>query len=570
MFRLSLLTSATLLSLTISSSTGQNITFYNPIALPPGISGSFGEIRPNHFHSGVDIRTNGKTGYRVYASDDGFISRIKVSATGFGKTVYIDHPNGLTTVYAHLNNFSEKISKYVLDEQYAQKSFEVELFPGKNELTVKKGETIGFSGNSGSSGGPHLHYEVRHTATQVTIAPLQFLPSWRNVDTSAPSVKTVFLYSMDSINYLKDSLPRQGLKFFNTGKGYHVPDTIYATGKVGLGIESNDFVNAQSNRCGFKETTLSIDGRVTFSLAVDSFSFAETKYANSVIDYPASTVSSEETVKLWADDNNKFSGLKFNGSRGYINVEEGKIYHAIIKIKDFFENTSAVDLVIKGKNSSNTVLPELPTGSGTLFKYGQENVVSTDEFEIIIPKDALYHNILFCYSTEKSTDPNKTIYRIHTSRTPLHKKFTLRVKQVSANLKYPEKGYLGYLDGKGIEYCESRVTNEYIEATCGKFGSYMVLMDTIPPQISPVKVRYNSDISDENQLKFRLTDNTGINSYNGYIDDRWILLEWDPKTKMLAYTFDRQRVAPKAWHRLKVEVTDKLDNKSEFIGKFFW
>ncbi|MGE0078197.1 MAG: M23 family metallopeptidase [Bacteroidales bacterium] len=547
---------------------GQNIKLQAPLAIPISLSGSFGEIRTDHFHSGIDLRTNGTSGYRVYASDTGFVSRIKVSAIGFGNTIYIEHPNGLTTVYAHLDKFSPKIAQYVENAQYSQKSFEVELFPGKHDLPVKKGDVIALSGNSGSSGGPHLHYEVRHTSSQIPVAPSNFLLEWKNIDNTAPSIKKVFIYQIDSIGYMKDSLNRTALKFKMIGNKYIIPDTIYAFDKVGLGVESYDIINNQSSRCGFKSITLTVNNQQTYKLDLGSFSFAETKYVNSVIDYYNKALHKEEIVKLWVDDNNNFSGLKYNDSRGYIDVANNKTYDISIIIEDFSGNKAIIEGTIAGRTQQKK--STLRSNSNQLIlKYDRENKISTDDYEITIPKDALYHDIYFSH-TSISENSTQTIYRIHNSNTPIHKKYTFKVMHPSIPQSLLEKAFIGYVNGNSIDYCDSKIIGNSIEATCRKFGDFTVAIDTIPPQIKPLNLFNKSKIENTTQLRFKLTDNTGINTYNGYIDGKWEIFEWDPKTETLRYDLGRKRISQKKWHQLKLEVTDNLNNKSEYLCEFFW
>jgi len=548
---------------------GQTIELNNPLALPLSISGSFGEIRTDHFHSGIDFRTNGKSGFRVYASDKGFVSRIKVSAVGFGKTIYIEHPNGLTTVYAHLDGFSNKIAKYVERKQYAQKSFEVELFPKKDEIIVEKNEVIALSGNSGSSGGPHLHYEVRHTLSQVPMAPLSFFTSWKNADTSAPSVKAIYLYQIDSVGYLMDSLNRTNLKFIRNKNSYKGSDTIFAQGRLGIGIEVFDFINENSNRCGFHQITQTVNNQLNYSLNLDSFSFAETKYVNSVIDYRTKILVNDEVVKLWVDNNNNFSGLQTDKSRGFIDIENDKIYKINVIVDDHYKNSSTIELIIKGKNSTSNSKPSSKNAKGILLEYKKEHSINTDNYDIVIPKNAFYHDIIFNHAI-LSDEKYQRIYQINNSTIPIHKRFALRIKGPIPYPKLQDKYFIGYLNGKGIEFCETKYIDGAMESSCSKFGNYVLAIDTIPPKIKPINITNKARFENENQIRFQIEDSTGVLKYEGYIDNNWSLFEWDPKTKTLQHNLNSSTCNRQKWHTLKLEVTDKLNNKSEFKCEFFW
>lgn len=548
---------------------GQTQELHQPIALPLAISGSFGEIRSDHFHSGIDFRTNGKSGYRVYASDKGFVSRIKVSPVGFGKTIYIEHSNGLTTVYAHLDRFTGKIAKYVEQEQYNRKSFEIELFPKRDELTVEKGEIIALSGNSGSSGGPHLHYEVRHTSTQVPMAPLKFFTALINADTSAPKVSAVYLYHIDSVGYLLDSLNRKNLKFVRNRNEYRILDTLLVQGKIGFGVESFDFVNAQSTRCGFSEISQFVNDQLTYKLNLDSFAFSETKYVNSIIDYRARISTNNEIVKLWADCNNKFSGLQLDNSNGFIAVEANRIYNIHITLNDHYSNYSTIDLTVKGIFEPNANKTSNVYSKGKVLEYNKEHSIQTEEYDIEIPKNALYHDIIFSYSllTDKN---NQTIYKINSSKVPIHKRYNLRLKQLNINPHIKDKYYVGYITDKGIEYCKTNYADGMLEVSCSKFGEYMVFFDTIPPRICPLNIANKQRIGHEKQIKFKLEDDTKISKYEGFIDNEWSLFEWDPKSSTLSYNLNASKTKKNSWHTLHLVISDDLNNKSEFKCEFFW
>lgn len=549
---------------------GQSIDLFAPIAIPVAISGSFAEIRTDHFHSGVDFRTNGKAGLKVYSSDTGFVSRIKVSPIGFGKTIYIEHPNGITTVYAHLDKFEGKIARYVESAQYAQKSFEVELFPTKDELIVKKGEIIGISGNSGSSGGPHLHYEVRHTSSQAPISPLKYFKKWDDTDTAAPAITSLYLYKIDSIGILTDSITCENIKVTRKKNYYWATDTVYAYGEIGLGIESFDFFNEQSNRCGFSKISLSVNEQPTYALNLDSFAFSETKFVNSIIDYKSKIISGNEIVQLWIDANNKFSCLNFKYGKGTILVEDDNVYNITIKVYDQAENTSTLKMIIKGRKASTQQPNKNSLSSGILLEFNKEHKLTTDEYEIVIPKDAFYHNILFSHKSDFIGKTNQKVFQIHNAKTPIHKRYTLRVKNNNVPKAFQSKTYIGYLNGKGIEYCDSKFLNGHIETTCSKLGNYVLAIDTVPPVIKPKNLWSKANLSNESIIKLLLYDETGISTYTGYIDGQWVLFEWDPKTDSLTYRFDKKRLKQKAWHKLELKVADRLDNKSEYSCEFFW
>jgi len=550
----------------------QNGILKSPLDLKPALSGSFGELRTAHFHSGIDLRTNGKTGFRVYASEEGYVSRIKVSPVGFGKVLYITHPNGLTTVYAHLERFTNAVAEYVEKQQYAGHTFEVELFPKPGEFNVSKGEVIGFSGNSGSSGGPHLHFEVRNTTSQWPISPLKFLDGNFLADNSAPTIKSVWFYEIDSMDYLNDSLTPKPIGIKKAGNQYFAPDTIRIAGKsrMGFGVEAFDIINGSSTTCGFRKLSMLVNGRQTYSLAVDSFSYAETRYLNSIIDYSTRQLRQQEIVRLWADPGNRFSGLKSSNSLGIVMVEPDSVYKIAIRVTDFYENTSTLELVVKGTHT-----PVNPKLNPTLL---HRNYVSwwsdyhfdSKDYSIYIPRHTLYHDILFEQTALQPDSLAFPVISIHHGRTPLNGKFTLRVNIAGVPVNLRDKTFIGYINGKGVEYCPSRLDGTFMVANPDKFGRFTVAMDTVPPNIIPLNISQNADIAGQNSIKIKLTDSYGISTYSGFIDEAWVLFEWDPKTSLLTHTLTPKRVRQNTWHTLRVEAADLLNNLATYTCKFFW
>lgn len=550
----------------------QNGILKSPLDLKPALSGSFGELRTAHFHSGIDLRTNGKIGFRVYASEKGYVSRIKVSPVGFGKVIYITHPNGLTTVYAHLDRFTNAVAEYVEKQQYASHSFEVELFPKPGEFNVSKGEVIGFSGNSGSSGGPHLHFEVRSSATQWPVSPLKYLDGNFLADNSAPTIKSAWFYEIDSMDYLNDSILPNPISIKKIGNLYFAPDTIRIAGKsrMGFGVEAFDIINGSSTTCGFHKLSMLVNNKQTFSFAVDSFSYAETRCLNSIIDYSIRQLRQQEIVRLWADPGNLFSGLKADKSLGILTVESDSIYKITIELEDFYKNTSKLEMVVKGVHPFKN--PESTPGLLRHSYVSWWNSYSFDskDYSIYIPRRTLYHDILLRHSALHTDSLAFPVISIHHARTPLNGKFTLRVKiaGVPANLR--DKCFIGYINGKGIEYCSSRQDGPDMVTSPDKFGKFTLALDTVPPRIIPLNISQNADIAGQSSIKIKLTDNYGIGTYSGFIDDGWVLFEWDPKTSLLTHTLTPKRERQNTWHTLRVEVADLLNNRVTYKCRFYW
>ncbi|HUM45304.1 MAG TPA: M23 family metallopeptidase, partial [Chitinophagales bacterium] len=261
---------------TIAQSAGY---FRNPLDIPIALSANFGEIRSNHFHTGFDIRTNAETGYKVYAAADGVISRIKVSATGFGNVLYISHPNGYMTVYGHLDRFNDAIAAYVKQQQYAKQSFEVELFPDAGKFPVKKSDLIAYSGNSGSSGGPHLHFEIRDASGETF--PLNPAAFYALDDTIPPKFSALYLYGIDKTtgDPVKYSIKKNK-------SGYALVNDSVTINKpvIGVAVEAADYMNHASNDYGIFEYRVKLDGQLIYSVKFDRFDFSNGRYVNAFTD----------------------------------------------------------------------------------------------------------------------------------------------------------------------------------------------------------------------------------------------------------------------------------------------
>jgi hypothetical protein len=316
--------------------------FRNPLDIPISLSANFGEIRTDHFHTGFDIRTGGKTGLKVYAAAEGYVSRIKVSAGGFGNALYITHPNGYMTVYGHLEKFNSAISKYVKEQQYAKESFEVELFPDATKFPVKKGDVIALSGNSGSSGGPHLHFEIRDASGEsYPLNPASFLKLY---DTIPPVFKLLWLSSTEKMNDqpLKFAVKKSGSVFVPLNDSI----TINAQ-SVGIGVEVYDYMNHTSNDYGVYEIAEKVDGKTIYSVKFDRLDFSNGRYVNAYTDYQEERRSGQLIQRLFrlpGDKNSIYHDLTNDGKIMLVDT----LYHkVIVQASDAYGNAATLSFYIR-------------------------------------------------------------------------------------------------------------------------------------------------------------------------------------------------------------------------------
>jgi hypothetical protein len=545
-----------------------------PLSSKLYISGSFGEVRSNSFHAGLDFRTGGQVGSKVFSSENGFVSRIRVSPVGFGKAVYIQHPNGLTTVYAHLDRFVKHIDEYVKEHQYRQKSFEVDLYLKPNDFPVKRGDFIAISGNSGSSGGPHLHYEVRSTENQT---PLN--PSFSNlpiVDTIPPVIKSAWIYPLDSTSQINSVNKKLELFVQGNYKRFRVKDTVRVNGKIGVGVETFDYLSGESLRCGVYSIAMFVNNKLIYKFQIDEFNFFETRYSNSHIDFEEQQLSKKRIHRLFLDPNNRFSAYKNVINRGIIDIKKDTLYSIKIQVGDAYGKNSELQLFMMGTDieiSQKNI--EYPNDSviKPYWLFYMDNFFENDFFWVRVPKNSLYNNLSFTYQISDSIPYSiSPVIQVHNRFTPIHRPYTLAVKVDSLSNNYRSKALLAAInpDGK-FEAVDANYVNGFIQGTVNFFGDFVAVVDTIPPAITPLNITNGKNMSKESSIRLKVDDQlSGILQITGLINDEWALFEYDPKNYLISYEFDSKRLRRNSNHNLFLTVEDKKGNKQEFSCSFIW
>jgi len=550
----------------------ENNNFIAPLSGNLGITGSFGEIRGDHFHSGIDLRTDGVIGKEIYAANDGYISRIKVSSVGYGKSIFIDHSNGLTSGYGHLDRYNDKITEYVKRIQYQQKSFDVDIFPKPYELPVKKGELIAYSGNSGGSSGPHLHYELRTTVDQQIISPV---PEYLTItDSIPPIIKALYLYQIDSSSFSNGYKEKNNIPIHKTKDGYTTDNKILAHSKIGIGIDVLDRINSLSTQCGFSSISVKVNGKQAYKLIFNKFAFAETKYVNSVIDYAAKIESNKEVVKLFVEPANNFSGIARFPKRGLIEVIPDSTYKIEVLASDANSNTSMLNFEVQGiQKPFKQKRPDNFAKNVMLLSSAIENSVINDTFILQFPKNSLYDNLYFEHSAiDNKNYKYSPLVKLHTVRVPLHIKAKLAIKPSNIPVKYQSKALLALIDdNKTISAVYAEWKDGLVKGSISSFGNYFVALDTIAPEIIPINVRQDANLSNSSSIRIVVKDDfSGIGKIDGYIDGKWALFDYDKKNNLIQYLFDKDRIAKGTNHTLELVVKDTKDNTSRFNCTFIW
>jgi len=329
--------------------------------VPNALSANMGELRPNHFHGGYDVKTDAKIGYPVYASEDGYVSRIKVSSYGYGNVVYITHPGNLQTVYAHLSKFNSPIGEFVLKNQYEQQTFDIELFPKPNQLPIKKGEIIGLAGNSGSSQGPHLHYEIRDTMDRV-MNPSDF--GFNEIKDNIPPIfQKIAIIPLDMQARVNGEFSRLEVPVIK-GKGqktYSIASPINAYGLIGFQLKATDKKNNTHNTFGVNYIQVLVDDKVAFTHNLMSFTFDETRYINSHMDFPLYATTGKRFERLYVSDGDKLSTYTYFNTpiqnKGKLFIHDTKKHKITIIIKDDFLNESSLTFTISGSTKGTQAVP---------------------------------------------------------------------------------------------------------------------------------------------------------------------------------------------------------------------
>uniref|UniRef100_UPI00321650D6 M23 family metallopeptidase n=1 Tax=uncultured Draconibacterium sp. TaxID=1573823 RepID=UPI00321650D6 len=548
---------------------GQERYYTNPMKIPLFLSGSFAELRSNHFHSGIDIKTQGTTGIPVYSVAHGYISRIAVSPGGYGNALYINHPNGTKTVYGHLLRFSPAIEKYVRDKQYEQKSFRVNLQVPHYLFPVKQNDEIAQSGNSGSSGGPHLHFEIRDTKTEEPLNPLKY--HFPVKDSIAPKIFSLLIVPLSEDSQVDHNpVQRSYPVVFYDGK-YHIKNNpvVEIWGKIGVAVQTNDYFNGTYNKCGINLLRMSVDGETQFTFQLNRFSFDKSRYINSHIVYDEYMASKRRFQKTWLDPGNKLPIYNHNGSQGIILPEEGKTQQVEIELQDTYGNTSILAFSVKGGFNGNQISSN---ESRTLFRYDKENRFQTDNVEVVIPEGALYNNFNFSY-LQKPTTPEfySDYHSVHNKSVPLHKNAKIRVKANNLPAEMESKVILANVDTTSGEFYAAggEYKNGWVETNTRTLGTYAVVVDTIPPTITALSITNNA-LTESRRIQFKIEDDlAGIDKIEGLLDDKWALFEYDPKNSRITHYFDKTRFEFDKQHQLKLTVTDYRGNTSVYEASFW-
>lgn len=533
--------------------------FQSPLAVPIVLSGSFGELRSNHFHSGLDIKTQQREGLDVFATASGYVSRIKIQHYGYGKALYITHPNGYTTVYAHLQRFAPHIEAYVKKRQYEKQSYEIELFPKPQELALNKGDLIAYSGNSGGSGGPHLHYEIR-AANSKPMNPLLF--GYKVKDTKPPRILGLHAYALGDRSVINNTNDRVELRLTKKDDHTYIADKIYANGTIGLGVETYDQFDMAYNKNGAYKVCTKVQGELNFEYVFNSFSFSESRYINTLIDYPAYANKGKRIQKCFIEPYNKLSIYKKRDNNGLIAIEPGKTYNLSVEVSDLADNVSTIHIPVEGKEQE-LLRPKNVFKSEHYLISNRDNIFKIANATLYFPEDSFYHNLFL------NLQQNGDTLKVHQEDVPMRRNYTMSIELDSIDKKEIDKYFIANVSEHGyVSYQNTYRKGNTLSTRTRSLGNFIIAKDTIAPKVRPSNFRDGQWLSNYDSLKLIITDDlSGINTYRAKINDQWVLMEYEYKDATLTYNLSDIDFKD-ATQLLELVVTDNVGNSTTYKAVF--
>lgn len=581
MMRRNILLISGLLVVLIAVSIGQSLTprsgddpksqvvrahFNLPMRIAPVLSGNFGEIRGNHFHSGLDFKTEKRTGIPVYAAADGWISRIRIDAYGLGYALYLDHPSGHTTVYGHLDRYAPSIDSLAKAAQYSIESFALDTLCPPKRFPVKAGQLIAYSGNSGSSGAPHLHFEIRDTPSEDALNPLIWFGD-SIPDKQAPRIRQITLFAANDRGIIKGGLHRFTVATVKRQDGsWTLQDSFPAAfGTFGLGIKAYDYMDNTNNIYGVWSIKLYKNDTLLYSNQMDRIVFSDTRFVNAMIDYSDWKRDNSIVMRSFLLPGNRWPYC-FAVKKGLFTLKNGEVSHFRYELSDRQGNSTKLLFTLKG---ASIPLP-IAQHTGQFMDCNHSHTWEADGIRLELPKGALYDDLFFT-AERTSGNQHADIFRLHETSTPIHMAVPLSIRIKNDTVTKKSRYYLAKRSATGSWAIVGTGTykNGWLTTPIKEFGTYTVLTDATPPKITPI----NSDNAVKNRLfRIRVADNaSGVVSWRGTIDGKWVLFSFNAHSSELKYVFDNGRLSRNnSRHTLVLTVTDACGNTQSFTRSFVY
>ena len=541
-----------LLGMSLSAQTMLDTTYFDsPIKHDIVLAGSFGELRASHFHAGLDIKPSefNKSGDSLFVSAPGYISRIKIQTGGYGRVLYVDHPNGYTSVYAHMMEFQDTIEQYIQEMQLASQSYEIDIYPQSGKINLPRGAFIGLLGNSGRSYGAHLHFEIRNTKSETPINPLLFGIGPK--DSIAPDVTSVSIHGLspDHQETHFSNYPTQKIREgeFTINKG----TVSIPAWRIGVLLQGWDRMNGASNKNGIYKIQMSVDDTLKYSVTLDSVNWEETAYIKTHVDYADKKENKRTAVRCYPMPGNHLSIYDSTSHNGIIPIYSSSSRDIEIEASDFSGNKSSIqfDVLRSSKMINNTSTFE------KLIKYDNDNNFKLGSCHMSLAANALDRDLYFNYSENREND--RSIYSIHRDRSPLYKPMvvTIPIMNIDSSLLNKLCAVLIEEDGD-YEFKGGLIIGDSLSFETTVFGDYTLHIDTIPPIITPIQTSLTKDLS------FTIKDDISDVTINAYIDGEWVISPFKILTHNLTIPKKNVGLGKK---ELTIIATDEKGNESNFV-----
>ena len=535
--------------------------FRSPLDIPLILAGTFGELRSNHFHSGIDIKTKQRQGLPVYAIGDGTITRIKVSLYGYGKVLYVAHPNGYTSVYGHLQKFGPEIEEYVKKIQYDKKAYEIEVFPDYGDLKLEKGQVIAYGGNTGGSSGPHLHFEIRSSITEKPTNPLLY--GYEVRDATNPVLDKLFAYPLSKDAQVNQSNAKVELNFSKQKDGSFIADKVKASGKIGFGFLGYDRQDMAANKNGIYSVELKVNGNTYVEYDFETFSFSETRYINTLVDYEHYGKYRQKIQQCFLTAGNKLNIYNVLKNDGKISINEGLSYTVELLLKDLEGNLTKAIIPVEGKKESLKINKEV-TKTDDYIIAKKPNNYDLGAAKVYFPANTFYKD--FYIDLKKANDT----VTIHNSSVPVHRNFTITFDTSKFSKVEKKNLFIARLDKKlKPNYTTTHKRGNTLTARTRNLGTYTLAKDTIAPKVRSKNFKEKQWLNNYSYLSLHISDDlSGIDTYSATLNGEWILMECESKKNTLTYNFD-DKILDQKQCELVVVVKDNVGNSTTFRSSFF-
>lgn len=532
-----------------------NLNYRSPLEIPLIFAANFGELRTNHFHMGVDYKTKHVEGMKIFSVQDGYVSRIKISSYGYGKAIYINHPAGVTSVYAHCSLFKGKIDSIVKFYQHLQESFEIDIELTADQIKVKKGQVIALSGNTGGSTAPHLHFELRDTKTETALNPLKF--GYKIKDSKSPKLSHLKIYSLSKEGYIasdksfKYKLSLTNNIYFPEQKTIYIPiNFLPENGGLGFSFDAYDPYDLSYNKLGIYESKLIINDELMFETKIDSISFDHTRYINTYTDFHEFSNNRRNYHKSFKNLNNPLT-IYNDKKNGIIKVKPGDTLNIDYQIFDTEKNKSDVSfkIIITESNEKNYAVTNFTDDDFININKPSYFFNKDSTIKIKAKENTFYEPISFKIKEKNSSSD----FTFGEKNVPIQKQIDIHIDINKLNNSILNKYYLTVNN----RYLETIISDSILSVKSKYLGDFRLKTDTIPPKIRQ-KNFTNNNVSTYNKIRWEIVDtNSGILDYDIYIDDKWQILEYEYKNNTVTFNIPRSLKGQK---EVKIIVTDNCSN----------